>query len=613
MNGVTSLLGQQMPGQAQGPMPGMMPQQGAPTPGAMVAPLKTMSSEQLKPLLAQKPSWAILTAYNEALKREARKAALEGQQAQMAAAPTQGRTIKDDLLAQSVMAAHGGVMHGYAGGGIVALRNGGAVQQFFNGSDEFGVLANPEAEALDALRVEQAQKAKQRKSLEDTYFYLLTQNDPRAAQVKQQLDAIGAAPASTAPKREMFPFGPRLRPQEMESYVRQQAPSPTAAPAPAGQRRQPSATTASPATGAGLGALASAVEQTGTPAPDALSSIEAQGIGNITNYQDVLRKQGAVDPELQRLREAAYKSSQDIAARRGERAQAGLTAAQQQLEEARKRSQANIFQDPEALLRIASQIDTRRGKGLGSLAGGLSGVMGSRRAEMQAAQEQFQKRQDLYNTQQDAVDQLNQALAEKRVADMTGDVNQRRQADIKVAEAQLKVTDLRTAIQKERAAEEDRREGRAIQREQIRSQETIAELNRRAQAALRNMPGPEQLMTERAIKSLMDANPSMPYHEAFDKVRGAGKGLEDRAEFAALKQQATMLRDELKLAMEVDPLGKSQRVADLRTRLDGIYKQLGGEAAPAVGPSAAPAVGTIMQGYRFKGGNPADKNNWEKV
>ena len=38
-------------------------------------------------------------------------------------------------------------------------------------------------------------------------------------------------------------------------------------------------------------------------------------------------------------------------------------------------------------------------------------------------------------------------------------------------------------------------------------------------------------------------------------------------------------------------------------------------AAPA-GQAAfpgAPAVGTVTQGYRFKGGNPNDKNNWEKV
>jgi hypothetical protein len=41
----------------------------------------------------------------------------------------------------------------------------------------------------------------------------------------------------------------------------------------------------------------------------------------------------------------------------------------------------------------------------------------------------------------------------------------------------------------------------------------------------------------------------------------------------------------------------------------------GAKAAPAVNPYAGPVnvpkVGEVIQGYRFKGGNPADKNNWE--
>jgi hypothetical protein len=28
---------------------------------------------------------------------------------------------------------------------------------------------------------------------------------------------------------------------------------------------------------------------------------------------------------------------------------------------------------------------------------------------------------------------------------------------------------------------------------------------------------------------------------------------------------------------------------------------------------APPAIGEIRDGHKFKGGNPADKNNWEKV
>ena len=43
------------------------------------------------------------------------------------------------------------------------------------------------------------------------------------------------------------------------------------------------------------------------------------------------------------------------------------------------------------------------------------------------------------------------------------------------------------------------------------------------------------------------------------------------------------------------------------------YKS-GGTSAPAAAPGkpAVPSVGTIQDGYRFKGGNPADKANWEK-
>jgi hypothetical protein len=50
-----------------------------------------------------------------------------------------------------------------------------------------------------------------------------------------------------------------------------------------------------------------------------------------------------------------------------------------------------------------------------------------------------------------------------------------------------------------------------------------------------------------------------------------------------------MLQNELKAAMETDPLGKSPRIADLRAKLDGIYKQLGGESAPAAGKTMSMA------------------------
>lgn len=46
-------------------------------------------------------------------------------------------------------------------------------------------------------------------------------------------------------------------------------------------------------------------------------------------------------------------------------------------------------------------------------------------------------------------------------------------------------------------------------------------------------------------------------------------------------------------------------------RLARIHDLLSGKVAGGAG-QAAPAPGTIQNGYRFKGGNPADKNSWEK-
>jgi hypothetical protein len=39
----------------------------------------------------------------------------------------------------------------------------------------------------------------------------------------------------------------------------------------------------------------------------------------------------------------------------------------------------------------------------------------------------------------------------------------------------------------------------------------------------------------------------------------------------------------------------------------------GSGSAPTGQGAGAPAIGTVSKGYRFKGGNPADRNSWEKV
>lgn len=46
---------------------------------------------------------------------------------------------------------------------------------------------------------------------------------------------------------------------------------------------------------------------------------------------------------------------------------------------------------------------------------------------------------------------------------------------------------------------------------------------------------------------------------------------------------------------------------------DIIKSRISGDEYSPKNTKAAPPVGTIKGGYKFKGGNPADKNNWEKI
>ena len=54
-------------------------------------------------------------------------------------------------------------------------------------------------------------------------------------------------------------------------------------------------------------------------------------------------------------------------------------------------------------------------------------------------------------------------------------------------------------------------------------------------------------------------------------------------------------------------LAQPERVLDTRT---GMFIDAG-QAAQSAQPSVQ--VGTVMDGYRFKGGDPADAKNWEKL
>jgi hypothetical protein len=52
--------------------------------------------------------------------------------------------------------------------------------------------------------------------------------------------------------------------------------------------------------------------------------------------------------------------------------------------------------------------------------------------------------------------------------------------------------------------------------------------------------------------------------------------------------------------------------ADLQKQVDALDEQMGGSTDKA-DASNTPKKGDVIKGYTFKGGDPSDKDNWEKV
>ena len=96
---------------------------------------------------------------------------------------------------------------------------------------------------------------------------------------------------------------------------------------------------------------------------------------------------------------------------------------------------------------------------------------------------------------------------------------------------------------------------------------------------------------------------AMTYNEASDNVQNMLDSTTGMMEIMAIRKQA-------KDAGHPEPSLPEIKEMLIQRELRGAGVVQSG--APAGGQNA-PAVGTVMQGYRFKGGNPADKNNWEKV
>ena len=527
------------PGQAA-PQP-VLPQQQSATPQAVTGTLERLPPQQLLSMYNNPqdmtPKWAVATAYAKAIEQARLMQMAQGQSAMaQSAAQAQQPPVVQQIMSQPMPGA--GIAQGFSGGGAVAFNAGGRVQRFANGSDPFGLMSDPAAYlAADTLRVEAAQRNAQIRALQEQLAFLEQAGAPQAATVRAQLEQLqGKQPQASRPQLAS------RQAVEDRGFVPDMAP-----------QRAPRPGTGRPATTAAAAPAAAPATGIATPVkPDNWADIESQGLKGIAALQDVYRKQGEVDPELARLRAAAYESAQGIAQRRERDRLAALEAAQ-------KAASAPLMDNQEALLRLAGSIGgkMRFGEALSAMTGAAGGIRGEQRKALEVAQRESR-------AEQNAIDQLNQALAEKRVADRSGDVDRMRAADTKVAEAQLKVTDLRTAIGKERATEADRAEQRRLtERGQDITQQTAREQMANALkvagigAAGRNAAATDP---RKIFDTLMD-NARAEYDKWVKTPEGARSSL--KPELARAKQ-VELLEQQVRLAQATGVQGLEPLLAAVR-------------------------------------------------
>jgi hypothetical protein len=458
-----------MPGQAQGiqqVLPGMQGPQGGPpqAPSGIGTSILSKMSPQELVRLEQDPNamirnnislHQIIAAKAEAIKNAQMAAANQRQQAMAAGAAPQ-TTVKQDIDNQfaqvmtpqePVMAAYGGEMHGYAGGGAVAFAGGGFLgyNRDYEDARRLGIDLSPYD--APAVRAEKLERLKKMREFE-----------------KSMAANRAEIPVDTS---KLFPGGPpEVRMPIPEIEVAPPAPRPPSATRPGtgiaqGQNRPQAAPAES-----GIASLM------GPPAPDRLSQLEADERARVEGLQKILASQGQVDPRIVAARREAADFAQKSLAEREKRATGALEAAGMPLSQ-------GLINNQEALLRIAGAFGS--GKRFAQSAAAAAREAGGIRGEQRKAFETAQRENRL---EQDALDKLRQAQLDLKVAQETGDVQGERAAVLKVEEAKANLGLTRMNILKEQGTQEDRAKQRAIEEKRIATTVSEGALDRASRERL---------------------------------------------------------------------------------------------------------------------------------
>jgi len=102
--------------------------------------------------------------------------------------------------------------------------------------------------------------------------------------------------------------------------------------------------------------------------------------------------------------------------------------------------------------------------------------------------------------------------------------------------------------------------------------------------------------------------------DAYTAFKIAGQGSRPEQSRAAMIEKYASDWNKMDI-IEKNNLKKDgiNNAADYIKYMINITEQVKPGASSSSTSATVPAVGSVMSGYKFKGGNPADKNNWEKV
>jgi hypothetical protein len=248
----------------------------------------------------------------------------------------------------------------------------------------------------------------------------------------------------------------------------------------------------------------------------------------------------------------------------------------------------------------------RAGGILGSLVQPFAVGAAKAAPEYMAAQKDLRKLNNEREKELGEIDNLRRAEAMGKVKDATAQINAHKtridKLDDNIEEAAGKAAIVAAGTERNqadiaaRAAQTDK---------EIAAREKITKLENQARLAAANAPG-----TEERLLARIAAETGKTLAETYDRVLGARYGAgQERNDVAGLKDLVKTTTEEI--LFEKDPVEKARLKQELATYKKRLEKLAG--VGGATTPRAAPAVGTVKDGYKFKGGNPADETNWEKV